>query len=116
MRYFARMAQIDTFKTRTKLNVGGIPYDIFSLKTLAKQFGYERMRYFQPLRSLFDAGAVAGGGSDHMQKLGSLRSVNPYNPFLAMATAVTRRIPTPCIPPNLQPLEKLQVAHIINLA
>ncbi|MBL8914483.1 MAG: aconitate hydratase AcnA [Archangium sp.] len=33
------MAQIDTFKTRTKLNVGGIPYDIFSLKTLAKQFG-----------------------------------------------------------------------------
>jgi aconitate hydratase len=33
------MAQIDTFKTRTKLPVGGVPYDIFSLKTLAKQFG-----------------------------------------------------------------------------
>jgi aconitate hydratase len=32
------MAQIDTFKTRTKLPVGGIPYDIFSLKTLAAQF------------------------------------------------------------------------------
>jgi aconitate hydratase len=32
------MAQIDTFKTRTKLTVGGIPYDTFSLKTLAKQF------------------------------------------------------------------------------
>jgi aconitate hydratase len=30
------MAQIDTFKTRTKLNVGGLPYDIFSLKALAK--------------------------------------------------------------------------------
>ena len=28
------MAQIDTFKTRTKLPVGGVPYDIFSLKTL----------------------------------------------------------------------------------
>src|SRR2546428_10143296 len=26
-----------------------------------------------------------------MQKICSLRSVNPYNPFLAMATAVTRR-------------------------
>ena len=26
-----------------------------------------------------------------MQKIGSLRSVNPYNPFLGMATAVTRR-------------------------
>ncbi len=33
------MAQIDTFKTRTKLPVGGVPYDIFSLKTLSKQFG-----------------------------------------------------------------------------
>jgi predicted amidohydrolase YtcJ len=59
--------------------------------TLEKQFGYERLRYFQPLRSLFEAGATAGGGSDHMQKIGSLRSVNFYNPFLGMATAITRR-------------------------
>src|SRR5206468_6521189 len=49
------------------------------------------MRYFQPLRTIFDNGAVAGGGSDHMQKLGSLRSINPYNPFLGMGTAVSRR-------------------------
>ena len=53
-------------------------------RTLAAQFGYDRMRYFQPLRSLFEAGVIAGGGSDHMQKIGSLRSVNPYNPFLGM--------------------------------
>ena len=59
--------------------------------TLLKQFGYDRLRYFQPLRSLFAAGVTAGGGSDHMQKIGSLRSINPYNPFLGMATAVTRR-------------------------
>jgi predicted amidohydrolase YtcJ len=26
-----------------------------------------------------------------MQKVGSLRGVNPYNPFLGMATAITRR-------------------------
>src|SRR5258708_24098573 len=26
-----------------------------------------------------------------MQKIGSLRSINPYNPFLGFATAVTRR-------------------------
>ena len=26
-----------------------------------------------------------------MQKVGSLRSINPYNPFLGMATAITRR-------------------------
>ncbi|HEV8605048.1 MAG TPA: amidohydrolase [Tepidisphaeraceae bacterium] len=60
-------------------------------RTLAAQFGYERLRWFQPLKSLFAAGAIAGGGSDHMQKVGSLRSINPYNPFLAMQTAITRR-------------------------
>ncbi|MBL9139755.1 MAG: amidohydrolase family protein, partial [Verrucomicrobiales bacterium] len=60
-------------------------------RTLVRQFGEERLRYFQPLRSLFDAGVVAGGGSDHMQKIGSLRSINPYSPFLGMATAVTRK-------------------------
>ena len=60
-------------------------------RTLVKQFGYERLRYFQPLRSIFAAGGVVGGGSDHMQKIGSLRSNNPYNPFLGMATAVARQ-------------------------
>jgi predicted amidohydrolase YtcJ len=59
-------------------------------RTLVQQFGYDRLRYFQPLNSLFEAGAIAGGGSDHMQKIGSLRSINPYNPFLGMATAITR--------------------------
>jgi predicted amidohydrolase YtcJ len=60
-------------------------------RTLVKQFGYERLAYFQPLKGLFEAGVVVGGGSDHMQKIGSLRSNNPYNPFLAMQTAITRR-------------------------
>jgi predicted amidohydrolase YtcJ len=59
--------------------------------TLMKQFGNERLRRFQPLRSIFAAGGNAGGGSDHMQKVGSMRSINKYNPFLGMATAVTRR-------------------------
>jgi predicted amidohydrolase YtcJ len=59
--------------------------------TLAKQFGYERLRWFQPLHSLFEAGVVAGGGSDHMQKIGPLRSVNFYHPFLGLATSVTRQ-------------------------
>jgi predicted amidohydrolase YtcJ len=59
--------------------------------TLVAHFGVERLRYFQPLRSLFAAGVVAGGGSDHMQKIGSLRSINPYNPFLGMWVAVSRR-------------------------
>ena len=60
-------------------------------RTLVKQFGYDRLRYFQPLRSLAMIGGIAGGGSDHMQKIGSLRSINPYNPFLGMATTITRQ-------------------------
>jgi predicted amidohydrolase YtcJ len=60
-------------------------------RTLVAQFGYDRLRYFQPLRSIFAAGGIAAGGSDHMQKIGSLRSVNPYNPFLGMWVAITRK-------------------------
>jgi len=60
-------------------------------RTLVNQFGYDRLRYFQPLKSIFDAGVTAGGGSDHMQKIGSLRSINPYNPFLGMYTTLTRQ-------------------------
>jgi predicted amidohydrolase YtcJ len=59
--------------------------------TLLKQFGDERLAYFQPYKSLFETGAVVGGGSDHMQKIGSFRSINAYNPFLGMWTALARR-------------------------
>ncbi len=59
--------------------------------TLRKQFGDERLRYFQPYRSLFEAGVVVGGGSDHMQKIGGMRSVNPYNPFWGMWITLKRR-------------------------
>lgn len=59
--------------------------------TLVAHFGAGRMRDFQPLRRLFAAGVVIGGGSDHMQKVGSLRSINPYDPFLGMSVAITRR-------------------------
>ncbi len=58
--------------------------------TLLKQFGPARLRYFQPYRSLREAGVVVGGGSDHMQKVGSMRSINPYNPFFGMWIALTR--------------------------
>lgn len=59
--------------------------------TLLKQFGQERTTYFQPYKSLFDSGVIIGGGSDHMQKIGSIRSVNPYNPFLGMWITLTRQ-------------------------
>jgi predicted amidohydrolase YtcJ len=58
--------------------------------TLVGHFGLARMRWFLPLRSMAAAGVNVGGGSDHMQKIGSMRSNNPYNPFLGMSVAVRR--------------------------
>lgn len=60
-------------------------------RTLTQHFGGERMARFQPLRACLDQNVIVGGGSDHMQKIGSLRSINPYNPWLGMWTAVTRK-------------------------
>jgi predicted amidohydrolase YtcJ len=59
--------------------------------TLLKHFGPERLAIFQPYRSLQENGVIVGGGSDHMQKIGSFRSINPYNPFLGIWTAVARK-------------------------
>ena len=59
--------------------------------TLRRQFGDERTTYFQPYKTLFERGVTVGGGSDHMQKIGSLRSINPYNPFLGMWITLTRQ-------------------------
>ena len=59
--------------------------------TLLKQFGDERLEYFQPYKTLFDHGVTVGGGSDHMQKIGGMRAINPYNPFWGMWVALTRQ-------------------------
>lgn len=59
--------------------------------TLEKQFGDDRLAYFQPYKTLFEKGIPVGGGSDHMQKIGSFRSINPYNPFLGMWITLARQ-------------------------
>jgi predicted amidohydrolase YtcJ len=59
--------------------------------TLRRHFGVERLAYFHPYRTLVEQGVTVGGGSDHMQKIGSLRSINPYNPFLGMWTTLVRQ-------------------------
>jgi predicted amidohydrolase YtcJ len=59
--------------------------------TLREQFGEPRLRYFHPYKSLFDARVTVGGGSDHMQKIGSMRAINPYNPFYGMWVTLVRQ-------------------------
>jgi len=52
--------------------------------------GKERIKTFSPYNSLFEKGVIVNGGSDHMVKFDSYASINPYNPFLAMWSVITR--------------------------
>jgi predicted amidohydrolase YtcJ len=52
--------------------------------------GNERIRSFHPYHSLLNAGVFVNGGSDQMVKWDANTSINPYNPFLAMWTMITR--------------------------
>jgi len=53
--------------------------------------GDECIKNFLPLRTMLKSGVRLNGGSDHMVKFDSFRAINPYNPFLAMWAAVTRK-------------------------
>ena len=53
--------------------------------------GESRMETFHPYKSLVNAGIVVNGGSDHMVKVDPDLSINPYNPFTAMWSVVTRK-------------------------
>jgi predicted amidohydrolase YtcJ len=53
--------------------------------------GREKVRIFHPYRSLADAGVLINGGSDNMVKWDATTSINPYNPFLAIYSMVTRK-------------------------
>jgi predicted amidohydrolase YtcJ len=53
--------------------------------------GDGRMADFLPFRSLFDAGVIVAGGSDHMIRFDPRQSINPYHPFFGMWMAITRQ-------------------------
>lgn len=58
---------------------------------LHQVLGSERIRNFHPYGDLIKAGVIVNGGSDHMVKTDPDLSINPYNPFTAMWTVVTRK-------------------------
>ncbi|MBN2288914.1 MAG: amidohydrolase [Candidatus Glassbacteria bacterium] len=53
--------------------------------------GPERIRTFHPYRSLLESGVVVSAGSDHMVRLDDKESINPYSPWLAIWSMVTRK-------------------------
>lgn len=58
---------------------------------LKKVLGEERLKDFFPLKSWFKHHIIVGGGSDHMVQLDSIKSTNPWNPWLGMWVTLTRR-------------------------
>jgi predicted amidohydrolase YtcJ len=60
-------------------------------RTLMKVLGPERMAWFHPYRKWLDAGLVIGGGSDHMIRLDPIEATNPWDPWLGIWVAVTRK-------------------------
>ena len=56
-----------------------------------KILGDERIKTFNPYKSMLEKGVVLCGGSDHMVKMDANTSINPYNPFLAMWSMITRK-------------------------
>ncbi len=57
--------------------------------TLLEVLGEKRVRWFQPYKSWLKYTTI-GGGSDHMIKLDSLESVNPWNPWLGIWVTLGR--------------------------
>jgi predicted amidohydrolase YtcJ len=60
-------------------------------RTLLRVLGPRRMEWFHPYRKWLDAGLVIGGGSDHMIRLDPIEATNPWDPWLGIWIAVTRR-------------------------
>ena len=58
---------------------------------LNEVLGSERIAFFHPYRAMIDKGIIINGGSDHMVKVDPNASINPYNPFLAIWSLVTRK-------------------------
>ncbi len=79
---------------------------------LTKVFGNDGMRYFYPLRSYVDAGIIVAGGSDHMIGFDKNSAVNPYNPFLGMWTAVTRKMKNGAV---LHPEERISREEALKM-
>ena len=60
-------------------------------RTLRSVLGDRRMKWFHPYRKWLEAGVTIGGGSDHMIRMDPESATNPWDPWLGIWVAVTRR-------------------------
>jgi predicted amidohydrolase YtcJ len=59
--------------------------------TLLKELGPRRARWFQPYKTWMGYTTI-GGGSDHMLRFDPLDSTNPWDPWLGIWVALTRKL------------------------
>jgi predicted amidohydrolase YtcJ len=60
-------------------------------RTLLIVLGPRRMEWFHPYRKWLDAGITIGGGSDHMIRMDPIAATNPWDPWLGIWIAMTRK-------------------------
>lgn len=90
----ANFTSADNLKRCAKLGVGADLQPAWLWKdtrTLLGVLGPRRMTWFHPYRKWLDAGLTIGGGSDHMIRLDALEATNPWDPWLGIWIAITRR-------------------------
>ncbi|MEO5603290.1 MAG: amidohydrolase [Cyclobacteriaceae bacterium] len=82
---------------------------------LLRILGKQRMESFHPYRSMMEAGILINGGSDHMVKLDPVASINPYNPFLAMWSAITRKTDSHTVFNPGQSISRIQALQMYTI-
>ena len=81
---------------------------------LAKAVGEGRLERFIGLRTWLDAGAVTAINTDHMFGLDPDAAMNPFNPFLTMATAVTRRTESGRVIGEAQRVSRIEALRLMT--
>jgi predicted amidohydrolase YtcJ len=79
--------------------------------TLQRVLGDKRIQWFQPYKSWLKYTTI-GGGSDHMIKLDPRQATNPWDPWLGLWVAITRKTEAGAV---LNPGEKLTRAEALRL-
>jgi len=80
--------------------------------SLLKTLGERRMKWFLPCKTWWKNDVMLAGGSDHMVKLDSFDSTNPWNPWLGIWITLTRQTERDGV---LNPWERLTREQAIRL-
>jgi predicted amidohydrolase YtcJ len=82
--------------------------------TLLNMLGDRRVRWFQPYKSWMEYTTI-GGGSDHMIRMDSYHSTNPWNPWLGMWITMTRETEGGAVPNPEERLTREQALRLYTI-